>query len=199
MGLTSDLKTLAEPENQPTTLLRLTPPNLTSPKPDTPNQPQRTAPRKDPTMKIRPIRYHPANSPLPAPTRERPPPLRQRFLSGGLPTRPPLRRQPKPGRYDLDSGPPSERRKVKPPRACVRRCSFRVRGSSRRNAEKLNHLGPVVILTVIPTPPTVIPAQAGIYACRLHYRSRGCTTLDSGASRNDGCRGIAMLKTYAGL
>ena len=66
-------------------------------------------------MKIRPIRYHPANSPLPPPTRERPPPLRQRFLSGGLPTR----RQPKPGRYDLDSGPPSERRKVKPPRAWV--------------------------------------------------------------------------------
>ena len=51
----------------------------------------------------------------------------------------------------------------------------------------------------IPTPPAVIPAQAGIYACRLHYRSRGCTTPDSGASRNDGCRGIAMMKTYAGL
>ena len=53
--------------------------------------------------------------------------------------------------------------------------------------------------TVIPTPPAVIPAQAGIYACRLHYRSRGRTTLDSGASRNDDCRGIAMLKPYAGL
>ena len=26
--------------------------------------------------------------------------------------------------------------------------------------------------TVTPAPPTVIPAQAGIYACRLHYRSR---------------------------
>ena len=64
----------------------------------------------------------------------------------------------------------------------------------------------VVIFTVIPAPPTVIPApstvipaQAGIYACRLHYRSRGCTTLDSGASRNDGCKGIAMMKTCAGL
>ena len=48
-------------------------------------------------------------------------------------------------------------------------------------------------------PAAVIPAQAGIYACRLHYRSRGCTTPESGASRNDGCRGIAMMKTYAGL
>ena len=28
------------------------------------------------------------------------------------------------------------------------------------------------ICTVIPSPPTVIPAPAGIYACRLHYRSR---------------------------
>ena len=25
------------------------------------------------------------------------------------------------------------------------------------------------------------------------------TTLDFGASRNDGCRGIAIMKTYAGL
>ena len=38
-------------------------------------------------------------------------------------------------------------------------------------------------------PPTVIPTQAGIYACRLHHHSRGCTAPDSGASRNNGCRG----------
>ena len=37
--------------------------------------------------------------------------------------------------------------------------------------------------------PTVIPAKAGIYACRLHHHSRGCTAPDSGASRNNGCRG----------
>ena len=33
-------------------------------------------------------------------------------------------------------------------------------------------LGRVVIFTVILAPPTVIPAKAGIYACRLHYGSR---------------------------
>ena len=32
--------------------------------------------------------------------------------------------------------------------------------------------GRAIIPTVIPAPPTVIPAQAGIYACRLHYSSR---------------------------
>ena len=51
--------------------------------------------------------------------------------------------------------------------------------------------------TVIPAPSTVIPAKAGIYACQFHYRSRGCTTLDSGESRNDGCRGTETAKTDA--
>ena len=47
---------------------------------------------------------------------------------------------------------------------------------------------------VIPTFPSfqfspVIPAKAGIYACRLHHRSRGCTAPESGTSRNNGCMG----------
>ena len=60
------------------------------------------------------------------------------------------------------------------------------------------HLGRIVIFTVIPAPPAVIPAQAGIYACRLHYHSKKLRRC-SGANRNDGSRDIAMLKTYAGL
>ena len=49
-----------------------------------------------------------------------------------------------------------------------------------RNLERVGHIhrhsgasrNPcrVVTYTVIPAPPAVIPAQAGIYACRLHYR-----------------------------
>ena len=38
-------------------------------------------------------------------------------------------------------------------------------------------------------PPTVIPAKAGIYARRPHHHSRECTAPDLGESRNNGCRG----------
>ena len=82
--------------------------------------------------------------------------------------------------------------------------------SFRRKPESMladsNTVGRAAISTVIPShqpsyrlPPTVIPAKAGIYACRLRYRSRRLRHRHSGESRNDGCRGITMMKTYAGL
>ena len=61
------------------------------------------------------------------------------------------------------------------PRSVLGRLTLRHSG-----AGPPNHLGRVVIFTVIPAPPTVIPApltvvipaKAGIYACRLHYTNR---------------------------
>ena len=57
---------------------------------------------------------------------------------------------------------PSFRRKPES-RAC---------GHQHRHSGASRNLWRVVISTVIPAPPAVIPAKAGIYACRLHYNNR---------------------------
>ena len=96
------------------------------------------------------------------------------------------------------SPPPSFRRK---PESMLARSPNRHSGASRNLR--------------LPPPPAVIPAQAGIYPCRLPQpsfrlpqpssRRKPESTLaasprrHSGASRNDGCRGIVMLKTHAAL
>ena len=66
-------------------------------------------------------------------------------------------------------------------------------GPSNRHSGASRNLGRVVICTVIPAPPTVIPAQAGIYVCgetsvgranTPYNRHSGSPNRHSGASRN---------------
>ena len=60
-------------------------------------------------------------------------------------------------------------------------------------------VGGVVIFTVIPASLAVIPACAGIQRRNLLPTVMEPASIDFGLRRNDGCRSIAMMKTYAGL